>query len=128
MAALTISRSDHPGATVLAVTGEIDLATAPVLRAELLRVPGADLVLDLSAVQFIGAVALHVLTDARDRQRASHHRFVVVASPVVERLTALTGVRRSLHTVRAREDAGALVPSPRSGDHPHATGAPAGHR
>jgi anti-anti-sigma factor len=128
MAALTIARSDHPGCTVVAVTGEIDLASEPVLRAELERVPGTDLVLDLSEVGFLGAVALHVLVDARDRLRASHHRFVLVESPAVERLTALTGLRRSLLSVRARDQAPALVPSQRSGEHPHATDAPAGHR
>ena len=53
MPALMISRCDRPGSAVLTVVGEIDICTAPELRASLQQVPLTDLVLDLSAVGFL---------------------------------------------------------------------------
>ena len=55
---------------VLVAKGEIDMATAPVLRAALARAgaSGADEVwLDLSAVEFMGSNGIHALCESRQR-------------------------------------------------------------
>ncbi len=113
MPGLMISRCDHPGSTVLTVTGEIDICTAPDLEAALQQVPLTDLILDLSAVGFLGAVGLRLIVDTRHRLHTRHHRLVVVESPHVPRLTRITGLCAPdppLHTVPARADAQAVEP------------------
>ena len=105
MPALMISRCDHPGSAVLTVVGEIDICTAPELRASLQQVPLTDLVLDLSAVGFLSMAGLHHIVETHHRLRAADHRFVVVESSPVRRLTRLSGLWAHdppLHTVPAR--------------------------
>jgi anti-sigma B factor antagonist len=63
-----IERDD--GAVVVRLAGELDLYTAPTVRAELLAVCAESperLVVDLSAVEFIDSTALGVLIEARSR-------------------------------------------------------------
>ncbi len=115
MPALAISRYDHPGSTVLIVVGEIDICTAPQLQASLHQVPRTDLVLDLSAVGFLGMAGLHLITEIHDRLRAADHRLVVVESPWMRQLTRLTGLCAQgppLHTIRARAEPRAFYPVP----------------
>ncbi len=107
MPALMISRCDHPGSAVLTVAGEIDICTAPELRASLQQVPLTDLILDLSVVGFLGMAGLHHIIETHHRLRAADHRFVVVESSPVRRLTRLSGLWAHdppLHTVPARPD------------------------
>jgi len=54
------------GATVLVVTGELDLATAPKLRTALAEASGS-VRLDLGAVTFLDSSAISVLVDAKQR-------------------------------------------------------------
>lgn len=104
MPALTISRCDQRRFTELSVRGEIDICTAPELVASLDEVPLADLVLDLSAVSFFGAVGLHILASTHDRLHDAGHRFVVVESPQVGLIIRVGGLMTPLRTVRARLD------------------------
>src|SRR3954471_2336343 len=66
-------RLDHDaqdGIHVLAVSGELDLASAPDVRAALALAasgPGAHLILDLSEVTFIDSTALGTLLHADDQ-------------------------------------------------------------
>ena len=58
--------------TVLGVTGEIDIATAPSLREKLhslLAEGRANLIIDLDDVTFLDSTALGVFTSAEKRQR-----------------------------------------------------------
>ncbi|GAA3463648.1 STAS domain-containing protein [Saccharothrix longispora] len=71
-----------PSTLVCAVTGEVDLATAPRLRDLLvgqIRLGGPDLVVDLGEVRFFGATGLGVLVDALAAAGLAGVGFCVVA-------------------------------------------------
>ena len=72
-----------PARVVLAVKGELDLATAPQFREHVEREldSGAErIVVDLSAVTFIDSVALGVLAGAR-RRLGERGRLALVVGP-----------------------------------------------
>lgn len=97
---LTVRFDAHARPPVLAVTGELDIGSAPVLREALLRLLGGDtvddVVLDLSGVSFVDSSGLAVLLMGARRWGASEARMLVrSASPTVQRLLDLTGVRRA---------------------------------
>lgn len=90
---------------VVAVSGEIDLATAEKLRA-LLRSPQAEaatVVLDLRQVTFIDSSGLSVVVGHHHRAKADGFRFAVAVggAPAVERLLDLTGLRGTLAIVES---------------------------
>jgi anti-sigma B factor antagonist len=66
MAALGFERHDREGATVVAVTGEVDLASSPDLAAYLTEVDGV-VVIDLAAVTFLDSSGMGALVSARKR-------------------------------------------------------------
>ena len=71
------------GAVVLALQGEADIATAPLLTRALSRVTElgtARVVLDAASLDLIDACCLGVIADARDRLR-EQGRDLVVRSP-----------------------------------------------
>lgn len=85
---------------VCAVSGEVDLWTAPRLRdrlVEQIRPAGPDLVADLCGVGFLGAAGLTVLVEVRASAEASGVRFSLVARtrPVLRPL-AVTGLDLAL--------------------------------
>jgi anti-sigma B factor antagonist len=82
------------GVSVLTVTGEIDLATAPDLR-ERLMVQEADrvetIVVDLTGVSFIDSTALGVLVGAYRRQEdAGGTLKLVVTEPRILKVLEIT--------------------------------------
>ena len=82
------------GWTVVAVTGELELATAPRLRQEVVGLVGeghVQIVLDLSGVDFVDSVGLGVIVSVLKRVRGRGGE-LVVAGPVprVRRLFELT--------------------------------------
>jgi anti-anti-sigma factor len=93
-----LSVSSVKGATVLAVSGEVDLATAPgLMRAldEALDDEPAVLVVDLTSVRFFGSAALRVVAMAH--QRAIPGGLAVVApTRVVRRVFQLAGMDKVL--------------------------------
>jgi anti-anti-sigma factor len=93
---LQISVARQPGGTVMAVAGELDLASTGELEARLSQrdVADGDLVMDLSELSFIDASGLHALVTAHRGALQRGHRFSVArTSPPLERLLALTGAR-----------------------------------
>lgn len=83
----------HGHAYVLAVTGEIDLNTAPQLRGALdaaLRTEPAILIIDLTDVGFLGSTGLTALVIAH--QDAATTQLRVVANPTAHRLMQITGL------------------------------------
>ncbi|WP_306748086.1 STAS domain-containing protein [Saccharothrix yanglingensis] len=77
-----VARPLSSSTLVCAVTGEVDLATAPRLRAllaEQIRLEGPDLVVDLGEVHFFSAAGLNVLVDALAAADAAGVGFCVVA-------------------------------------------------
>lgn len=78
----------------LAVSGEVDLATADEFDRTLsaAQADARAVTLDLHRLQFIGCGGLAVLLAAADRASASGDRFrVAYGSPAVDRLLSLTG-------------------------------------
>jgi anti-anti-sigma factor len=88
-------RTVSEGVTVVAVSGEVDMLTAPQLRADVL--PHLDesstLVLDLSGVSFLGSAGLAVLVEASQHAKRRGAAFRVVAvERAVTRPLAATGL------------------------------------
>jgi anti-sigma B factor antagonist len=80
--ALIVSTTRTGGASVVSVGGEIDVYTAPRLRAELARVlddfPDGPVFLDLTAVTFIGSAGLAILVDAHAQAERRSRPFGLV--------------------------------------------------
>ncbi|WP_187368965.1 STAS domain-containing protein [Baekduia soli] len=80
----------------IAAKGELDVASAPGLRAELqdLRASGwTRIVADLSGVTFMDTTAVHVLLEAADSAASEGWELRMVdGSPAVRRILGLTGV------------------------------------
>jgi len=91
---LRLDHDAHDGIHVLAVSGELDLASAPDVRTALALAasgPGAHLILDLSEVTFIDSTALGTLLRADDQLAGEGVRMVLVCPPgPVQRLLATT--------------------------------------
>jgi anti-anti-sigma factor len=100
--AIAVSRAGD--SCSLVVSGELDMATAPRLRAaldaELER--DASMVVDLASLDFIDMAGLRALLDAAAHAGANGRRFDVLnPSPAVDRLLELTGLGRRLSIRRA---------------------------
>jgi anti-sigma B factor antagonist len=108
MASLDVSIRPGP---LVAISGEIDIASGPMLRDQLLcviRRNGARLALDLSGVTFIDCAGINVLLAARRRALLEGGSMrVLQASPRVRRVVALTRLDRELLPT-ALPDAAAL--------------------
>jgi anti-sigma B factor antagonist len=102
---LTISSRQVGIAIVVAVTGKVDLSTGPALRAALAEAvdrPGhGPVVVDLSAVTFLGSTGIAVLVDAdwQARQRDRDLRLVIgPGNTAVIHPLAAAGIHGLLHT------------------------------
>jgi anti-anti-sigma factor len=95
------ARRDEGPIVVVAVVGELDMATSPQLVDTLHDSAGAPMtVLDLSAARFIDSTGMRVILGAHDRRRAAGKRLLVVRGPApVQRLFALAGVDDTLEVV-----------------------------
>ena len=120
---VTIEQVRTGPVSVLAVGGEIDLGSAPRLRAvldEVLDGPGAwpitGVVLDLTAVAFLGSAGLAVLVDAHERaaqQRIALTLVIGGAGSPVARVLQSAGLDEHLHVHRSVTTALAAVEGPR---------------
>ena len=101
--------SEHAGdgLGVVALSGEVDIFTAPRFKAcmvELLDTGVDRLVIDLSGVTFIDSTALGVLIGGVRRvQTAGGAMALVVTNRAVERVLSITGLDRvfTIHATRA---------------------------
>ncbi|MCC6436750.1 MAG: STAS domain-containing protein [Acidimicrobiales bacterium] len=88
---------DRPGVTIVRIRGEIDLATAPRLRAELRALTDAgccDLEVDLAGVDLLDSTAIGVLLGALRRARLAGGNLRVTAlEPSIAGLFDLLGLR-----------------------------------
>jgi anti-anti-sigma factor len=92
---LAVSESEQ--GTVIAVAGDVDIATAPELRDALVSASG-DVTVDLADVSFMDSSGLNALIAGRKHATAIGHRFVVRHEPeLVERAMKVTGVYEFLH-------------------------------
>jgi anti-sigma B factor antagonist len=88
---------------IISVSGEIDLATAPVVERELRRAGEShDLVaIDLRKTSFLDSTGLHAILAADHRLRESGGRLLIVRGPPqVSRLFELTGLSSHLDIVQ----------------------------
>lgn len=96
---LSVQVRDEPDATVLTVSGELDMASSPRLADAFrgLHLAPRRLIVDLSGLEFIDASGLHVLLQATERTRQAGIRLTVVnASRMVRKLLKLTGTTELL--------------------------------
>jgi anti-sigma B factor antagonist len=92
----SVEERDEAGVRVIAVAGELDIATAPELCARLdssRTVRGPRLLVDLSRVEFCDSTGLRALLGAASEVRAHGGRFAIVCPRHgdVARLLAVVG-------------------------------------
>ena len=85
--------------TVVAVRGELDINTAPELRAALMEAieqhPGERLIVDLEGLEFVDSAGLGILIGGRKRAQTGGGDLVLVSTGRnVGRLLQLTGLTR----------------------------------
>ncbi len=102
------ARCDHRnGATVVVVSGGLDLGSSDQLRAALLSADAQAplVILDLRAVSFIDSSALSVIVAQHQRARNDGFRFAIAVggAPAVDRLFDLAGLRETLTLIDAPE-------------------------
>lgn len=98
---------------VLAVTGELDQATAPELRevlGESLEGFDAPVLVDLTDCAFIDSTGLSLLVEAKRKLNAQMRRFgVCCPDPDVRRLLELTGIDAAVGLFDTRDEAVAAL-------------------
>lgn len=98
----------HERATVIAVSGELDLASSPALQEELDRVAASDsevLIIDLRELDFMDSTGLSVLVRAHQRAEEQGLELAMVkGSQQVQRLLNLTGVADRLRLLDSPEE------------------------
>ena len=104
----TLEEHSEGGASVITVTGELDLRTSPQLEATLGRVFDAGtklVILDLRQIEFMDSTGLRVVLSAHRRAHETGRRFALVrGADQVERVLTLTGVRDLLTVVDAPDE------------------------
>jgi len=95
-------------ARVIAIRGELDLASGPALQQQLDRTfeSGAELlIVDRRELEFMDSTGLSILVKAHQRAEENGQRFALVKGPQqVQRLFSLTGVSDRLTVVDAPEE------------------------
>ena len=106
---MNVDTSERDGRFEVAVSGEVDVHTAPDLRAELNRLAGegaAHVIVDLEAVDFIDSTGLSVLLGAHRKAEEDGRRFEVrTTSERTIKLLRISGLLEKLN----------VVPAPRTG-------------
>jgi anti-sigma B factor antagonist len=100
---VSVTRSQRPGRTVIAVRGEFDILTAPRVGAELdeiVRGGHGDVVVDLRATDFMDSSGLYILLNARRRLARLGRRLSVVCGR--------GPVRRAVELARLAETLGVV--------------------
>jgi anti-sigma B factor antagonist len=91
----TARTESRNGVARIAVDGELDMTTVPVLLEQLTRFEQdgvSAIMLDLRDVSFVDSTGLHAFLEAHDRAKTNGHRFVLSgATPFTRRLFAITG-------------------------------------
>jgi len=100
--AFRIEIGQRDGATVLSVTGEIDLATAPLLDEQISAVEAGDaetILVDLDRVSFIDSSGLQVLLSHVFSEQNGKRIRLTKGSPQVVRLFEVSGMLDQLPLV-----------------------------
>jgi anti-sigma B factor antagonist len=103
------SRQAAEGIYVVALTGEVDLYTAPELKSELLRLVAEEperIVVDLSGATFVDSTTLGVLLGAVKRLRMIGGELVIVCSDLnIRRILSITLLDRAFTIYDTLDDA-----------------------
>ncbi|MEQ6903247.1 STAS domain-containing protein [Nocardioides sp. YIM 152588] len=106
---LTITTDDRDAATVVTLSGELDLMSAGAARAAIERplIDGATaLVVDLTPLDFIDSSGLGVLVRTHKKARVLRTPFAVVCPPgTAHRLLSITGLLQALRVHETRAEA-----------------------
>lgn len=104
-----IDVSEQGGCTVVAVRGEVDLATAPTLKNRLLELVAdgtTEIVVDLSNTDFLDSTGLGAVVAAYKRVRAHEgHLRLVATSARVKRVFEITNLDRVVPICATVEEA-----------------------
>jgi anti-sigma B factor antagonist len=107
--AYTLEHDPIDAGHLIAITGELDIAATPELSTVLLIAagsPGALVVLDVSAVEFIDSSALGTLLKSGNEIEAAGKRLrIVCADGPVRRLLELTNLTNRFQLCPTRDDA-----------------------
>ena len=94
--------------TVIALSGELDLASSPALEEALERVFGSGagvVIIDLRALEFMDSTGLSILVKAHQTAADRQVQLYLINGPQqVRRLLSLTGVAERLSLIDAPED------------------------
>ena len=97
---LQIEVREEPDRVILRLDGELDMASAPLLRGALEQVQpdaAAMIVLDLERLRFIDSTGLRVILWAREHYLGRGQELAVTpGSPQVQRLLAVSGAGEHL--------------------------------
>jgi anti-sigma B factor antagonist len=106
------------GVHVIALTGEVDLYTAPEFKQELLRVIGEgakQVIVDFTATTFIDSTTLGVLVGGVKRLRPEGGQLALICSDRnITKIFEITGLDRVFTIYRTRDEALAALASARS--------------
>ena len=101
--------SDIPGFTVIAVSGEIDVYTAPKLREKLISLADAgsyQLIVDMEGVEFLDSTGLGVLVGGLKRVRAQEGGIDLVCTQTrILRIFKITGLNKVFSIYHSVPDA-----------------------
>jgi anti-anti-sigma factor len=93
---LDISVDRRPTATVVTLSGELDLATAARLDRELDAITADELVLDMRDVTYLDSTGVSLLLRRDAAARSLGRRLRVIGGEAVRRVFAITQVDRLL--------------------------------
>ena len=96
---LSIRVLEEDSVRTLALAGELDLANAETLSAQLEQTKDGELVLDLSELEFIDSTGIALLVAAHRRLNSgesTRFRLIASESAAVQRVMALTGLDAEL--------------------------------
>lgn len=109
---LTCRVQDEQGIAVIHCSGEIDLSTAPILKAELERLadPARHVIVDLSDVVYCDMSGVRLLED-HDRLCSGRGCLLVTVSPsgIVRRVLEMVEATKTLQVADTKEGARALL-------------------
>jgi anti-anti-sigma factor len=112
----------------IVVSGDIDLAAAPLLRKEIKQTIDRDVeivVLDFQRVTFMDSTGLHALIDAHEQLDG---RLRIMPSPPVARLIEITDLHDQLPVINSANTWHSRTPQPADLDPPGGAAGPENHR